>query len=85
MGVNMHSFAELEQARIEWMAWRTVCHELERNGIDLNGDDRLAAALQLWGEELVALRNWQDGDLLQRVRNEKRRKFSDLGMELATQ
>ena len=80
----MHSFGELEQARTEWMAWRTVCHELERHGIDINVDDRLGAALQRWGEELVALRRWQADELIERALTEKQTRFSELGMELAT-
>ena len=80
----MHSLAEIEQARIEWQAWRTVCHELERSGVDLNDDNRLAAAMQMWGEELVSLRGMQDYELRLRVLWEKREQLEHLGMELAT-
>ena len=81
----MHSNAELEQCQVEWQAWRTVCRELERSGIDLNGDNQLAAALELWGEELVDLRRRQDRYVIERVLMEKQARFASLGMELATQ
>ena len=80
----MHSFGELQQAQIEWRAWRTVCHELERTGVNLNEDDRLTAALRLWGEELVDLRGWQTEELKHRVIDEARERFAQLRMELAT-
>ena len=44
-----------DPAEREWVAWRQVCLQLDRFGIDINGNHAVAAALKLWGEELVEL------------------------------
>lgn len=78
------SIQEIKLAQDEWRAWRTVCAELERNGINLNNDDRLAVALRLWGEYLVSLRMEQSEEVALRAHAEAMDQFFvNLGMELA--
>jgi hypothetical protein len=55
----MHGLEEIRRSQTEWRAWRVVCLELHRLGIDLNREDLLGTAIVVWGEELVALRNRQ--------------------------
>lgn len=40
----------------EWLAWRQLCKQLAKLGVDINAQTPLASAIRLWGEELVALR-----------------------------
>jgi hypothetical protein len=40
----------------EWEAWRWLCRELESLGFVVNDQERLVAAIKVWGERLVALR-----------------------------
>lgn len=46
----------MQQMNVEWRAWRQVCKQLEKQGIDINKQTPLACAIRMWGEELVALR-----------------------------
>lgn len=63
---------EIPQMHREWLVWRAVCRELEPE-IDLNKRPHLAAALRLWGEELVALRwHYQDADTVGKALDEAR-------------
>ncbi len=48
------------QMEQEWYAWRAMCNTLKALGIDINEEDRLAAAIKHWGEEFVALRLTQE-------------------------
>lgn len=57
MSMEMPNFPQM---RREWLVWRAVCRELEDLGVDINKTDTLHAAMRLWGEELVALRWYQD-------------------------
>lgn len=41
----------------EWQAWQVLCRRLKTLGVDINKENRLAAELRLWGEELVTLRD----------------------------
>lgn len=45
-----------DSAHREWLAWRQVCKQLARVGIEINAQEPLACAIRLWGEELVKLR-----------------------------
>lgn len=45
---------------VEWEAWREVCKELSKLGIDINKEDLLAGRICEWGEWLARLR--RDGD-----------------------
>jgi hypothetical protein len=49
----------MEQGYREWIAWRQICKQLEVLGIVVNAETTrpLAAAIKMWGEELVALRD----------------------------
>lgn len=79
----VHSMQEIRFAQDEWRAWRTVCAELERSGINLNDDNRLAVALRLWGEFLVSLRMEQSDEIAFRAHSEAMTQFYGHEMELA--
>lgn len=51
-----------EAMRREHQSWLAVGRMLKQAGIDLNGDDALTAALQLWGENLAMLRSLQPSE-----------------------
>jgi hypothetical protein len=40
----------------EWVAWRTLCAELQYRQIDVNVDSTLVNAIKAWGDSLVELR-----------------------------
>lgn len=40
----------------EWRAWRIMCDELKRLGVDVNAEDKLVHTIKQWGERLVDLR-----------------------------
>ena len=46
----------MDQAHREWIAWRFMCDELKKLGVDINGQDELCEAIKKWGEELAVLR-----------------------------
>jgi hypothetical protein len=53
----MDKLPPFEQIEREFQAWRLLCRRLEALGIDVDVNSAaLLAALRLWGEELVALR-----------------------------
>jgi len=79
------SLEGLERLRVEWQAWRTVCHELERVGVNLNDDERLAVSIQRWGEELSDLRGTQSQDVNDKALAERRARFDEVGLVLAEQ
>ena len=43
----------------EWLAWRAMCKELKRLGIEINAEDALADSIRQWGTRLVDLREHQ--------------------------
>jgi len=45
-----------KEMRREWKAWRDICSELEKIGIDINNEDALCKAIQNWGACLFFLR-----------------------------
>lgn len=53
----------------EWESWRDVCTELKGSSaaIDVNAEPRLAPAIRLWGERLVALRLSQSAGIRERA------------------
>ena len=49
----------MNQTTREWEAWLQICKHLDLAGVEINDNNGLAAAIRLWGEELVALRDEQ--------------------------
>lgn len=45
-----------DQTEREWLAWRQVCKQLAKCGVEINSQTPLACAIRMWGEELVKLR-----------------------------
>jgi hypothetical protein len=62
------------QFNYEWRAWRQVCKQLAKLGVDINSQEPLASAIRLWGEELVALRE-QDPEYTANALSERRRVY----------
>lgn len=44
----------------EWQAWRVLCKELEKHGININDQELLCGRIREWGEWLAQLRNVGD-------------------------
>ena len=45
-----------DEMKNELQAWREICSELEKIGIDVNRDEALVRAIQNWGDCLFLLR-----------------------------
>jgi len=45
-----------KEMKTELQAWRDICSELEKIGIDINNEDALCKAIQNWGDCLFLLR-----------------------------
>lgn len=45
-----------KETREEWETWQSVVHEWPGGAINDKRNDRVVAAIRLWGEKLVALR-----------------------------
>ena len=71
-----HSLAEVQQAQREHQAWLIACRELKREGIDINENEPIHAALVVWGEELAQLRSMQDGQVRVNAQADARRQFN---------
>jgi hypothetical protein len=55
----MKDLPPIEEIDMEWVAWRSFCHEFrDATGIKIDNDDlsKMVAAAARWGEELVELR-----------------------------
>lgn len=67
----------------EWRAWRSVCSELESQGIQVNAKTTtpLMNALRRWGEEVAALRRTQRLETVARVLHESRAAYPTLKKE----
>lgn len=68
-----------ERMQAEWRAWRQVCLRLEKQlprDRTLNDCPMLAAALRLWGEELVNLRLYQHAGFRDKALQVAREEYS---------
>lgn len=47
---------QMDKMDREWRAWRHMCDELKRLGVDINAENELCERIKQWGERLVELR-----------------------------
>jgi hypothetical protein len=71
----VQNFPPIDQMDREWLAWRQVCKQLAKLGVDINQADALACAIRLWGEELHELRK-QDPQWDEKALTEKRFEYA---------
>lgn len=83
---------------MEWLAWRHVCVELEKNAeelvadegsgkgavVDVNGPQfvPVISAIRRWGEELVGLRLIQGAPMVTRALSEARESYPEGGVPI---
>jgi hypothetical protein len=60
---------DLALMQYEWQGWQDVVSEFRKLGIDVDEDkhNKLIAAIQLWGEKLHKLRQYQPEKLVEKA------------------